>query len=209
MNVAIYCRVSTKDQTCENQLKELREIASNANWNVVDTYIDQGISGAKGRDKRPEFDRMCCDMNKHKFKKVLTWDISRLGRSLVDLVAFLQDLQSVDCDLFVLQSALDTSTPSGRAMFSMISIFSQYEREMIAERVKAGLNRAKSEGKKLGRKSIIDNKLSSQVKTLRDEGFVLTEIAKSLGVSLSTVKRCLGNIRVEEDSFPNHYPIAA
>ena len=139
--VAIYGRVSTLGQTSENQTLILNEIINRNGWDLIDTYIDDGISGSKGRDKRPEFDRMCKDMIRRKFNRILVWDISRLGRSLQHLVEFLNDVQSVDCNLYIHQSGLDTSTPSGRMMFQMVGVFSEFERSMISERVKLGLQR--------------------------------------------------------------------
>ena len=157
--VVIYGRVSTNDQTTDNQIYKLKEIIENRNWNLVDTYTDEGISGSKGRDKRPEFNRLCEDMVKGKFDKILVWDVSRLGRSLQDLVMFLNDLNSVDVGLYIHQSGLDTSTPSGRMMFQMVGVFSEFERSMISERVKSGLERVKKQGKKLGRKALLLTKL--------------------------------------------------
>ena len=110
--VAIYGRVSTLGQTSENQTLILNEITNRNGWDLIDTYIDDGISGSKGRDKRPEFDRMCKDMIRRKFNRILVWDISRLGRSLQHLVEFLNDVQSVDCNLYIHQSGLDMSPVS-------------------------------------------------------------------------------------------------
>ena len=104
--VVIYSRVSTTDQTCENQIKLLQSIVDQNGWELIDTYIDQGISGSKGRDKRPEFDRLCKDMVRRRFDKVMVWDVSRLGRSLQHLVEFLNDVQSLNCHLYIHQSGL-------------------------------------------------------------------------------------------------------
>ena len=153
--VAIYGRVSTLGQTSENQTLILNEIINRNGWDLIDTYIDDGISGSKGRDKRPEFDRMCKDMIRRKFSRILVWDISRLGRSLQHLVEFLNDVQSVDCNLYIHQSGLDTSTPSGRMMFQMVGVFSEFERSMISERVKLGLQRVVTNGGTLGRRKTV------------------------------------------------------
>ena len=118
--VAIYSRVSTTDQNTDNQTSLLSQIVSRNHWALVDTYVDEGISGSKGRDKRPEYDRLCKDMIRRKFDLVMVWDVSRLGRSLQHLIEFLNDVQSVGCDLYIHQQGLDTSTPTGRMMFQMV-----------------------------------------------------------------------------------------
>ena len=187
--VVIYGRVSTNDQTTDNQIYKLKEIIENRNWDLVDTYTDEGISGSKGRDKRPEFNRLCEDMVKGKFDKILVWDVSRLGRSLQDLVMFLNDLNSVDVGLYIHQSGLDTSTPSGRMMFQMVGVFSEFERSMISERVKSGLERVKKQGKKLGRKPTITSEIKDNILELLNEGKPYSYIANELNVSKATVCR--------------------
>jgi DNA invertase Pin-like site-specific DNA recombinase len=148
---AVYLRVSTLDQTTANQERELREVASRMGCEIVKVYKDHGISGAKGRDKRPAFDALCRDAAQRKFDMVIAWSVDRLGRSLQDLVAFLSELHALKVDLFLHQQGLDTTTPAGKAMFQMMGVFAEFERAMIAERVRAGLRRAKDEGKQLGR----------------------------------------------------------
>jgi DNA invertase Pin-like site-specific DNA recombinase len=120
----------------------------------VATYEDAGISGAKGRDKRPGFDRMLKDATIGKFDILAAWSVDRLGRSLQDLIGFLSELHSTGRDLYLHQQAIDTSTPSGRAMFQMLGVFAEFERGMIRERVNAGLARAKAKGVKLGRRRL-------------------------------------------------------
>lgn len=188
MRVAIYGRVSKDEQTTDNQVLVLKEICEMNGWSVTDIYLDQGISGSKGRDKRPEFDRLIKDMVRRKFNKVMVWDVSRLGRSLTHLVEFLNEVHSVDCDLYIHQSGLDTSTPTGKMMFQMIGIFSEFERSMISERVKIGLQRVKKSGKKLGRPST-DLTVIDQVKLRLSQGWSYTPISKELGVSRMTVSR--------------------
>src|SRR6266850_5253681 len=151
---AIYLRVSTTDQTTANQERELREIASRSGLEIVKVYKDHGISGAKGRDKRPAFDALCRDAAKRQFDVVMAWSVDRLGRSLQDLVGFLSELHALGIDLFLHQQGLDTTTPAGKAMFQMLGVFAEFERAMFAERVRAGLARARSEGKCLGRPPI-------------------------------------------------------
>src|SRR6478752_1512997 len=150
----IYLRVSTIEQTTANQERELREIAARMGCEIVKVYKDHGISGAKGRDKRPAFDALCRDAAQRKFDVVMAWSVDRLGRSLQDLVAFLSELHALRIDLFLHQQGLDTTTPAGKAMFQMMGVFAEFERSIIQERVRAGLARAKAEGKQLGRPRI-------------------------------------------------------
>lgn len=115
--VAIYARVSTDGQTTDNQVIELRAIAQRHNWKIVEEFIDQGISGAKGRDKRPAFDRMCEAAVRKDFELIAAWSVDRLGRSLQHLVTFLGELHAKDVGLYLHQQAVDTTTPAGRALF--------------------------------------------------------------------------------------------
>ena len=149
-----YLRVSTVDQTVVNQERELREVAGRMGCEIVKVYRDHGISGAKGRDKRPAFDKLCRDAARREFDMVMAWSVDRLGRSLQDLVGFLSELHALKIDLFLRQQGLDTTTPAGKAMFQMMGVFAEFERAMIQERVRAGLARARSEGKRLGRPPI-------------------------------------------------------
>src|SRR5262249_26853665 len=142
-----YLRVSTIDQTTANQERELREIAARTDCEVVRVYKDHGISGAKGRNGRPAFDALCRDAARREFDMVMAWWVDRLGRSLQALVGFLPDLHALKTDLFRPQQGLDTTTPAGKAMFQMMGVFAEFERAMIQERVRAGLARAKGEGK--------------------------------------------------------------
>ena len=194
--VAIYSRVSTMDQNTNNQTNLLREISDRNHWDLIDVYVDEGISGSKGRDKRPEFDRLCKDMIRRKFDVVMVWDVSRLGRSLQHLVEFLNDVQSVGCDLYIHQQGLDTSTPSGRMMFQMVGVFSEFERSMISERVRLGLKRVRESGKKLGQPTKISEGLIHQIWSLKDNGLGLTQITDEVSVSRSTVYKILKMDRV-------------
>ena len=192
--VAIYGRVSTLGQTSENQTLILNEITNRNGWDLIDTYIDDGISGSKGRDKRPEFDRMCKDMIRRKFNRILVWDISRLGRSLQHLVEFLNDVQSVDCNLYIHQSGLDTSTPSGRMMFQMVGVFSEFERSMISERVKLGLQRVVTNGGTLGRRKTVTDNMKSHIMELRKDGLSFSQISTSVGISKMSVSRVINSV---------------
>ena len=124
----VYLRVSTIDQTTANQERELREIADRMGCEIVKVYKDHGISGAKGRDKRPAFDKLCRDAARREFDMVMAWSVDRLGRSLQDLVGFLSELHALKIDLFLRQQGLDTTTPAGKAMFQMMGVFAEFER---------------------------------------------------------------------------------
>src|SRR3979411_3076002 len=150
----LYLRVSTIEQTTANQERELREVASRMGCEIVKVYKDHGISGAKGRNQRPAFNELCRDATLRKFDLVMAWSVDRLGRSLQELISFLSELHALGIDLFLHQQGLDTTTPSGTAMFQMLGVFAQFERAMIRERVRAGLKRARAEGKQLGRPKI-------------------------------------------------------
>ena len=191
VSVAIYLRVSTSSQTTENQLLDLQKVATQNDWDVVGVYTDEGVSGKHGRDKRPQFDALMKDAYQKKFQVIMSWDVSRLGRSLKHLVEFMEDIQAKGIDLFLLQNGIDTTTPSGRAMFGMLSVFSSFEREMISERVKSGLERAKAEGKILGRPTNMNDGLRASIKLLREQGLGIKRIATTIGCGVGTVYKAL------------------
>ena len=149
MRAAIYLRVSTQDQTTANQERELRAVAERMGAEVT-VYKDHGISGAKGRDKRPAFDKLCQDATKRRVDLVMAWSVDRLGRSLQDLVGFLGELHATGVDLYLHQQGVDTRTPAGKAMFQMLGVFAEFERSIIQERIRAGLRRAQEQGTKSG-----------------------------------------------------------
>ena len=154
--VAIYLRVSTTEQTTTNQRRELQAVAKRHGWSVVQVFEDAGISGAKGRKDRPALDALLKSVARREVDMVAAWSVDRLGRSLTDLLDFLRELHAKGVDLFLHQQGLDTSTPSGRAMFQMMGVFAKFERAMIRERVLAGLTRAKEQGISLGRRRLED-----------------------------------------------------
>jgi DNA invertase Pin-like site-specific DNA recombinase len=184
----LYLRVSTIDQTTANQERELRAVAERAGWGVVKVYRDHGISGTKGRDKRPAFDALHRDAARRQFDVVMAWSVDRLGRSLQDLIGFLAELHGAGVDLFLHQQGLDTTTPAGKAMFQMLGVFAEFERSIIQERVRAGLRRAKGEGKQLGRPKI-DPALEKQIQSQLRAGKGMLAIAKDVGVGSGTVQR--------------------
>jgi DNA invertase Pin-like site-specific DNA recombinase len=185
---ALYARVSTGGQTVENQLKELRAVASRVGWEVIEEFVDQGISGAKGRDKRPALDSMLKCVIRGEVDLVAAWSVDRLGRSLQDLVGVLNDIRAREVDLYLHQQGLDTATPSGRAMFQMLGVFAEFERQIIIERTNAGLARARAQGKRLGRPEMSPS-LIEDMKGLRAKGHSLRFIADQLGVGRGTVEK--------------------
>lgn len=185
---AIYLRVSTASQTTENQLRELRKVAEQRGWHVVDVYEDRGISGTKGRDARPSFDRLHKDAARGKFDVVVAWSIDRLGRSLHHVVGFMAELGELGIDLYLHQQAVDSSTPAGKAMLAMCGVFAEFERGIIAERVRAGLDRARAQGKQLGRPRVSMD-LERAIRRRRESGIGILKIAREVGVGVSVVQR--------------------
>jgi DNA invertase Pin-like site-specific DNA recombinase len=187
----LYLRVSTLEQTTANQERELREIAARMGCEIGKVYKDHGISGAKGRDKRPAFNALLRDAAQRKFDMVMAWSVDRLGRSLQDLVDFLSELHALRIDLFLHQQGLDTTTPGGKAMFQMMGVFAEFERAIIQERVRAGLRRAKDEGKRLGRPPIAPELENRIREALNEPGRTdgVRKIADRFGVNPGTVQR--------------------
>jgi DNA invertase Pin-like site-specific DNA recombinase len=188
--VAIYLRVSTSKQDTDNQRRELEAVAARSNWHVVRIYEDAGISGAKGRDKRPGLDAMLKAVNAKEFDMVATWSVDRLGRSLTDLLGILQGLHDKDVDLFLHRQGLDTSTTAGKAMFQMLGVFAEFERGIIRERINAGLARAKAKGMKLGRRPVKAS-IEARIRELKAEGMGILKIGRTVGVGTSVVQRVL------------------
>tara|TARA_E500000318_G_C3564832_1_gene215204 strand:- start:2847 stop:3458 length:612 start_codon:yes stop_codon:yes gene_type:complete len=187
--IGIYARVSTRNgQTVENQLRQLNEVIDRMGWTIVAVWTDEGISGSKGRDQRPGFDQMITAINRREVDLVAAWSVDRLGRSLQDLIGFLADLQAKGCDLYLHQQGIDTSTPSGRMLFQMLSVFAEFEREMIRERVVAGLERTKSKGTRLGRPKL-DYSVRRKIEIAMRKGKGIRPTARALGVSTTTVMK--------------------
>jgi DNA invertase Pin-like site-specific DNA recombinase len=190
---AIYLRVSTDEQTTQNQRRELEGAAVHRGWQVVAVFEDAGISGAKARDKRPGLDQMLKEATRRKFEVVMAWSVDRLGRSLSDLVGGLQEFHAVCVDLFLHQQSVDTTTPAGKAMFQMLGVFSEFERAMMRSRVKAGMARIKAgaptkSGKPVGRPTIspaVERAIREHLKV----GTGMLKTARLVGVGSGTVQR--------------------
>ncbi len=185
--VALYARVSTTDQSTDSQLLDLRRYVSERGWNSFKEYVDEGISGTK--DSRPALNELMNDAKKRRFDVVLVWRVDRFARSTKHLILALEEFKNLGIDFVSYQENIDTSSPLGSAIFTIISAVAQLERDIIAERVKAGLRRAKENGKKLGRppKKVDEY----EIRRLRSEGRSLRQIATELNVSKNTVVRHL------------------
>jgi DNA invertase Pin-like site-specific DNA recombinase len=194
---AIYARVSTDGQTTDNQLRELRLVTERNGWEIVQEYVDQGISGAKGREQRPAFDALWKGATRREFDVVMVWAVDRLGRSLSHLVNFLAELHAKKVDLFIYQQGVDTTTPGGKALFGMMGVFAEFERSMIQERVKAGIKRVRAKGLRWGRKTIeeTDPAACARMLELRRQGLGMGAIGKAVGLSSRTVWRFLRGVQ--------------
>ena len=188
----LYLRVSKQDQTIENQRSELERVANARGWRIVGTFKDEGISGAFGREVRAQYDAMLKQGIQAKYDVVLAWDVSRLSRSLGELVSTLDELHACGIDHYLHQQAVDTTTPAGKAMFQMCGVFAEFERGMLSERVKAGLSRAKSEGKTLGRPV----KIANIQAILKDwhQGKTIRQISKEQNLSVGKVHKIVSKI---------------
>jgi len=189
---AIYARVSTDLQTTDNQLLQLRAYAARMDYQIVAELADNGISGSKGKKDRPAFARLSEMICRKEIDIVLAWSVDRISRSMTDLLSFLADLKAKNVDLFLHQQNLDTSTPSGRAMFQLLGVFSELETAILKERIHAGLNRARAEGRKLGRPSVCNSpQLIAAVKLLREQQTPVHKIASVCRCGVGTVAKIL------------------
>lgn len=196
VRVALYTRVSTESQTCENQERELRAVAEHRGWVIVKEYSDHGISGAKDRGARPGLHHMLKDASRGKFDVVMCWSVDRLARSLMNLLHMLADMDAANVDLYLHQQNVDTTTAAGRAMFQMIGVFAEFERSLIRERVKAGMARAKAQGKLPGPKRIevADPERYERVRAMLEAGDKPWFVHRTTGTGHSTVLRILGEM---------------
>lgn len=188
IRAAIYARVSTSDQSADMQLAELREQAQRRGWSIIAEYVDQGISGTKV--SRPELDRLMSDARRRRMDVVLVWRFDRFARSTAHLLSALEEFRALGTDFVSLNEAVDTTTPLGRMVFTVVAAVAELERAIIIERVRGGLARARAKGRKLGRPpgSKID---ADQVRALVSERVPQREIAKRLGIGLGSVARAL------------------
>ena len=189
--VGIYTRVSTLDQTIDNQLLELRDHCSKMGWEIVKEYADEGLSGTLSRDKRPALNSLIKDAYRKRFDSVVCWDISRIGRSMKELILFLSDMKDRGIGICSVRQGFDTSTSMGEIMFQFVGILSSWERSMIRERTLAGLERARREGKTLGRRKVTNDRMTAKIIELRSAKKSIREIASEVGVSTATVHRQL------------------
>jgi DNA invertase Pin-like site-specific DNA recombinase len=187
---AIYARVSTDHQTTANQVAELRAVAERHGWEIVGEFVDHAVSGAKGRDQRPKLDALMKAAARREFDVIAAWSVDRLGRSLPHLVAFLDEIHGKRIDLYLHQQRIDTTTPAGKALFQMCGVFAEFERAMIQERVRAGLKRAKAEGKTLGRPRVSVD-IERRIRAARAKKHGMIKIAREVGVGVGTVQRVL------------------
>jgi DNA invertase Pin-like site-specific DNA recombinase len=189
MKVALYARVSTNDkgQDPEMQLRELREHCQRRGWEVVNEYIDIGISGSK--DSRPELNKLMADAKRRKLDAVLVWKLDRFGRSLKHLVNSLAEFESLGVAFISLKESLDLTTPAGRLMFGIVCAMAEFERDLIRERVKAGIAYRRSKGFRVGRKPISLD--PARLRSLRLQGQTMRQIAVTLGCSRSLVHKTL------------------
>ncbi len=195
LRAALYARVSTDRQSTENQMRELRQAAERLGWEVVEEFVDRGISGAKGRKDRPKLDAMLKGVARKEFDVVASWSVDRLGRSLIDLVTMLQELHSTGVDLYLHQQGINTTTPAGKALFGMMGVFAEFERGMIQERVRVGMARAKAKGTKSGNaigRPPVSPVIEERIRELRAEGLGILKIAVQAGCGVSVVQRVLG-----------------
>ena len=195
----IYLRVSQDSQTTENQFRILQEVAERSGWTIVEVFEDAGISGAKGRDKRPAFDALLTAVHRREVQIVMAFAVDRLGRSLPDLVAFLSDIQTSGADLYLHQQNVDTSSPSGRMLFQMLAVFAEFERSIITSRINAGLARARANGVQFGRPNLSLERRTKVQKALGD-GLSIRAVAKATGVSTASVQRIKRSMATVEEA---------
>jgi len=184
---ALYARVSTagNGQSPEMQLRELREYCERRGWQIVGEYVDTGISGAK--DRRPELDRLMADAHKRRFDVVAVWKFDRFARSVSHLLRALDTFRVLGVEFVSLSESLDTATPAGRMVFTVLGAVAELERSLIAERVRAGLRNARAKGKRLGRPPVVVD--AAKIAALRNTGVSWAKIAAQLGVGEGTIYR--------------------
>ena len=190
--VALYCRVSTstKDQTTENQLRELNSYCDRMGYQVVKVYEDE-VSSAKSRENRPAYNELCKDAFLRKFDLIIGWDVSRFGRSMKEFVSFLSDMDEKGIGVVAVKNGLETFSSSGRMMMKLIGVLEEWNREMLIERTNAGLARTVANGTKLGRKSVLTPFIKREINDLRENGLSIQKIANEIGINRGAVQRFL------------------
>jgi DNA invertase Pin-like site-specific DNA recombinase len=191
MRAALYGRVSTSNhgQDIGMQTRDLEQFTAARGWNLVDSYLDIGISGTK--DKRPQLDRLMMDAHKRRFDVVVVWKFDRFARSVSHLLRALETFNALGIAFVSLSESLDTSTPAGKMVFTVLGAVAELERSLIVERVKAGLRNARAKGKRLGRPRMMVD--VAEIGRLRAQGRTVREIAAELGYSRSLVHKTLAN----------------
>ena len=192
MRTALYGRVSTSDkgQDVGMQIREFHEFCERRQWQITGEYIDQGISGSK--ERRPQLDRLMSDARKRKFDAVLVYRFDRFARSMRQLVNALAEFQSLGIEFISLHEGIDTSTPNGRLVFGIMASIAEFERELIRDRVKSGIQHARAKGKRLGRPRVHVN--AAQIASLRRQDRSWSEISQETGLSAGVVKRAFYNL---------------
>ncbi len=191
---AIYVRVSTSGQSVEKQLADLNGVAEREGWNVVKVYKDKGVSGAKGRDQRPAFDKLCKAAARREFDLIAAWSLDRIGRTLIGVVQFLDELHALGVDLFLYREGADTRTPAGRMYYQMAGVFAEFERNRIRERVQSGMDHARATGTKSGRpigRPRVSPEIEAAVRKARGEKKGIHWIAREVGCGVGTVQRII------------------
>jgi DNA invertase Pin-like site-specific DNA recombinase len=187
MRVGLYARVSTLNngQNPEMQLRELREYGDRRGWTIASEYVDSGISGAK--DSRPELNRLMADAHKRRFDVICVWKFDRFARSVSHLLRALETFKALGIEFCSFSEQIDTSTPTGKMIFTVLGAVAELERSLIAERVRAGIRNARAKGKRLGRPR--QDVLISKIRELLAAGQTMEEVGDALGVSASTICR--------------------
>ena len=187
VKVAVYLRVSTTDQDPESQGREVRQFVATRGWEAAASYQDVGVSGARAR--RPGLDQLLKDAWRGLFEAVVVWDLSRIARSTLHALQLLQEFQQVGVRLIAVKQTFDTDTPLGRAFFTLAAMFAELERAILIERVRAGMARARAEGKRIGRPArVVD---LEELGRLRAAGLSLRQTARRMGVPCSTLAKRL------------------
>lgn len=207
---ALYLRVSTDQQTVENQRMALEAVAERRGWQIVATFADQGISGAKGRAERAGFDQAMKDAARRKYDVLMVWSIDRLGRSTATVAVTLAELEAVGVAIYADKEAVDATTPHGKAMLQMAAVFAELERGMIRERVISGIARAKAEtteqrrqkGKKAHGRPKIAGEVEAAIRARLAAGGGMLKVAKEYRVGTGVVQRIAAEMKAEKEAVP-------